>query len=579
MRPSCKLALACTLLATALFSDGALGQCGAPKSWFPHEQTPEPDNHAPASNCEFHQWAWQTFLWLTQPTGDGRIRLMDLPRDSELFMPGRGPETLGAATLERLHRRPLVLSPRATKREGATTFEGIRQAGSLGVLVDRKGRPVYYASHINPTYYQFVRSNRLFVKQNYIDAPATLNFPVGSLELKSSWRVVPEGESATGSFTTQALIHPLACAGSEAECQGKDIVVDLTRTERVTVALVGLHIVGVVEDHPEFIWSTFEHEGNAPDLPPGMSPTSDQPVSDRDFAFYAAGTPAKGCNLRNSEPAMPLVKLDVMANRLSPVTQVFRQFAFGGGDAEDRMNITGLNRSVHDQLAGDSVWKHYFLVGGVWFNRANGLEPGLAGPAIQQRVVGSVRLSNATMETFTQRSDRNCFACHDTAAEPARGLPAKNLNVSHILMNGLVQREELRLASARPQFAAERAAPPPLKSYAEVRALLDDFVAREMVPIDFAPHGAFWRTMSYRDFTEGNIPGVVDPSTGDPLRVLIPGSSRKSNLILSLLGAEGTIFDPINGSIGRMPPTGPFMPDADIARIADWIDRGAPEDP
>ena len=71
----------------------ARAQCQAPMSWFPHASTPEPDFHAPASDCEFHQWSWQTFLWLTQATGPDRIRLLDLPTGAELFLPGKGPET------------------------------------------------------------------------------------------------------------------------------------------------------------------------------------------------------------------------------------------------------------------------------------------------------------------------------------------------------------------------------------------------------------------------------------------------------------------------------------------------------
>jgi len=45
---------------------------------------------------------------------------------------------------------------------------------------------------------------------------------------------------------------------------------------------------------------------------------------------------------------------------------------------------------------------------------------------------------------------------------------------------------------------------------------------------------------------------------------------------MALQGKAGTIFDPVTGSIGRMPPSGPFMSDSDIAQLADWIDRNCP---
>ena len=66
-------------------------------------------------------------------------------------------------------------------------------------------------------------------------------------------------------FTTKALIHPLTCQGGGNICMGGAVVIDRTKAESVTVALIGLHVVGVVEDHPEFVWATFEHEDNAPD--------------------------------------------------------------------------------------------------------------------------------------------------------------------------------------------------------------------------------------------------------------------------------------------------------------------------
>ncbi|QIF06049.1 hypothetical protein G5S37_12135 [Roseimicrobium sp. ORNL1] len=116
----------------------------------------------------------------------------------------------------------------------------------------------------------------------------------------------------------------------------------------------------------------------------------------------------------------------------------------------------------------------------------------------------------------------------------------------------------------------------PLNSYADVQALLDTFVANNNVPINLAPHRAFWKTMTYQEFITGNIPRVEDPDTGNPLKVLVVNDSKNSNLIMSLSGTPGTIFDPNTGSIGQMPPSGPFMDPADIARIADWIDRGCP---
>jgi hypothetical protein len=125
------------------------------------------------------------------------------------------------------------------------------------------------------------------------------------------------------------------------------------------------------------------------------------------------------------------------------------------------------------------------------------------------------------------------------------------------------------------------AAPPakgvPLKSYADVQKCLDTFVEENGIPIGFSPHGAFWQTMTRDQFTTDNIPGVSNPSTGNPLKVLIVNDGEHSNLVMALRGTAGTIFDPSTGSIGRMPPSGPFMTENDIQRIVTWIDAGAPK--
>jgi hypothetical protein len=542
--------------------------CEAPKTWFPHEKTPEPDFHAPQSDCEFHQWAWQTLLWLTQPTGKNRIRLLDMPLAEEMFQPGKGPATLNAAARERMKAQPLILTPRVVKKNTPTGFGDIRQAGLRGILVDQKGWPVYYAVHVNPTFYQFVRTNRLFVKDTYIKAGPTFNFPVGSLVIKSSWRIVSPGEDTRGCYTTTAKLHPLVCRHGAQQCKGEDVRVDHSHTKTMKVALVGMHVVGVTEDHPEFVWATFEHQGNAPDLPEQLDPDSTEPVSGGGWTFYAAKTAAKNCNVMNAGT----VTFDAKANRLSPSTNVYRQFPFGGGTAADQANIKALNQSVHAQLPCDSVWRAYFLLGSVWFARANNLDPGLEGPYIQRRVEGSVHLSNTTMETFNQLGRKNCFACHDTGSRGDIGLPAMNMNLVHSLTDALLQRDQLYRATTKlVRLKAEK----PLKSYAAVRALLNDFIQSKEVAIESAPYGAFWNKMDYKEFIQGNIPGISDPS-GKPLKVLVVGNARRSNLILALRGTSGTIFDPVHGTAGRLPPTGPFMSNEDVEKIAKWIDAGCP---
>jgi hypothetical protein len=57
--------------------------------------------------------------------------------------------------------------------------------------------------------------------------------------------------------------------------------------------------------------------------------------------------------------------------------------------------------------------------------------------------VGSTKLANTTMETFTQTL--NCFHCHDTRREVGGGLSIepKNLNLSHLLTHAQFRNFEI----------------------------------------------------------------------------------------------------------------------------------------
>lgn len=421
MRP---LTLQSVFLAAGVLMIPAAGQasndadCLAPEAWFPHSQTPMADYDADfMSNCAFHRWSWQAFLALTKEAGDGRLVF-------ETFVPSAdviAGERSGAA-------RPL--SPRLGKSDSLQGLDEVMQAGSLGLLVDQNGRAVYYSQYVDESFFDFaITQNGFHDPAKLRAAPDDLNLPIGALTLKAAWRIVPEGARADDHYTTRGTIQLLT------ENAAGHVIIDETRSEEATLALVGLHVVGVVKGHPEAIWATFEHRSNAPDFPSGIG--RDDPVSDKDFTFYAAGASAGDCNQNN---AGDLRLTDAAAQTLAPVTQACRQFAFGGGDAENIGNIASLNASVHAQLEEGSVWRNYFETGAIWFGEEDALAPNMRIPA--DLLDGSVQLSSTVIETFTQKTinENQCFACHNAQAQVPEGapeafLPGKNLNISHVLVN------------------------------------------------------------------------------------------------------------------------------------------------
>lgn len=108
-------------------------------------------------------------------------------------------------------------------------------------------------------------------------------------------------------------------------------------------------------------------------------------------------------------------------------------------------------------------------------------------------------------------------------------------------------------------------------NYADVQAGLTAFVNAAGVNIQGAPHGEFWQSMTYTDFTTGNIPNVT-PAT--PWPVLVVGDSANSNIIQILkgMGAAAAKFR-------QMPrPRPPYEPEQSdlITALAAWIDAECP---
>lgn len=418
--------------------------CKAEAEWFPHSQTTEPD-HAKfptgnsVTNCDFHQWSWQMFLWLTQTdeqTQEPRFLSYQSP---DALLP-EGAESSGILTAK-------ALLPRMAKSNEVHSLDEIAQAGSDAILVGLNGRAIYYSQYINQTFVDFVKENNLNKPESVRKFNPDTSFPVGTIELKASWKIVQENESADGFFIKKDHVYKLKNKNGQ-------IQLDLSAApQEVTLALVGLHIGGVVEGHPEMIWATFEHKNNAPNVKPGIQPS--EVVSDENFTFYEAGTKYKNCNVN----AIGRQTLDEATQTISPVTQICRLYQYGNAPnspsgmsqsiAKNDANIETLNASVIPELK-DSVWDNYAEVGAIWFLAENGLKPNMSldqylgnvaeGSKERIDLTGSFKLSNSTIETFTQTQSTkdNCFRCHNTQQQIKEGydsLPGMNLNISHTFVN------------------------------------------------------------------------------------------------------------------------------------------------
>jgi hypothetical protein len=404
--------------------------CTAPAAWFPTVQQPV-NFQVGDDNCNFHRWAWQEFMWLLQASGTGgQANFLGFADPAHLFVANPPPYPGRAAGT------PLIrFLPRDVKEDESVDAGSIAQAGGGGVLIDQLGQPVFYAMAIDSTWYNFARTNGFNTRAGFQAAPDTLNFPTGgtgALEVKTSWRIAAIGDSvvipnaSSRFFTTQGLIPTVTVVGGK-------FVTDTTKMRTATLALAGMHVVGTVQGHPEFIWATFEQVDNAPmcsATPTGATNDS----TGNPWSLYPANLAcATGqCNRVNTPASFkPTPVCRVLANGDTTTT------------SPNVLNIQSLNASVQSQLAGTSILRFYRLIGGQWTS-PGGLPANVDSASGQPvapptgNVHGSLLLANTTMESFHQGIPQGagqapkgalaCFTCHNggTTRSP------KKLDVSHV---------------------------------------------------------------------------------------------------------------------------------------------------
>lgn len=432
---------------------------GGPDAWLPATAAPTTSYDKPKSHgeqggdCPFYQAAWQTFLYVATPGSDGRPAFTSFPNIESTF----GEAFLPATAQVRTQKSALLsLLPRARKgpNEDFSPNAGIEQAGLRQILVDQAGNPVFYSVHFNDEMARFFRDKGLTTAAGIRGAPADLTFPRGVVELKAAWRIVDSASPPSDYITVKAMVPALSIVNGA-------VKIDANATPReVTVALLALHVVFVMEGHPEFIWSTFEHVdasgrlNNAPAAPNNPASTPGASVIDatQDYALYRKGTAAQDGN-QQIEDAGVAAAFDVKTQTFGTAARssVFRAFpASKSLDAVEDGDVTALNDDIARQfkattLASNDKRGNYKLVGAVWMENpardfktnirivnADGVSPD--DPLAM--VAGEDRLSSTSMESFTQTSDFHCFKCHDTRhvteVAPFPPLDAKQINVSHI---------------------------------------------------------------------------------------------------------------------------------------------------
>ncbi|MFT6844369.1 MAG: hypothetical protein ACJAUV_000545 [Flavobacteriales bacterium] len=403
-------------------------------SWFPHKQTPAPAegkgspfDTSSTTDAIFHEWSWQKFLWLTKRVYSQPLFEKELTWVTSHMEIPKNP-----------HHASVVLTSTDQAFKNAMLLSNI----NMNRLLDT----VYYGIAVDSLLLDSSRSFIQQLKKGNLPASNESTFPVGALEVKTAWidaTTIPVVQQSSY-YITNAYVT--------------------TTKQTKMVALLGMHVVGVVENHPEFIWATFEHESMAPDYNwiQTKDTITDVPVtSAQNLLFFQKDSMAGVADITYTTPMFknifsifPYGIPKTLNDAIMPNTAQSTKSTLNNLN-----NIRYLNHCVKKELLKEkSVWSNYFYNGSIWMN-TDGLDRAGQVKLIkttnynnnavaESPMRGSLAAFNITMETFAQQFKQqkictmkaknlvNCFSCH-TSTDFSIDNANSPLYLSHIFQGAL----------------------------------------------------------------------------------------------------------------------------------------------
>jgi hypothetical protein len=266
-----------------------------------------------------------------------------------------------------------------------TVIDRVFQAAG-GSLTDQNGNLVYYSISFSRPVFDFVTQNGYYNIAGQDKMTQAVDYPVGTAEMKASWRVLlpTESEQVKSRFLRrQAFVYTPKIGQAPARCRLEE------------VGLLGQHFnykVTFPDGSKQWLMATFEQVDNVPPFGTPYQPGSDAghalPYSLFDKKCYAGGCTYNQSTEQGRAPTTPtqvirMVNIDPAAQQMNPdFQQAFRS------------------------LVPDSPWQYYQMISTQYPSTPGGGPVGTPAPAL---------VANTTMETYVRQS--SCLNCHFTARD------------------------------------------------------------------------------------------------------------------------------------------------------------------
>jgi hypothetical protein len=370
-----------------------------------------PDGFTDVPVNYFDDYSWRAFLAMVWPAAPGHRGVADAAKPAgapgprvfetlkslwELFHQDGSAPVSDFQAYDNAAHNACNVQPRFGDLVIAS-FSGIDDVGQAGAgelagpLAAQNGRYVRYQTLYNQTAFDFIVRNRYYLRSNLPKVPSprpvtpVMEFPAGSVVVKAAWLDMAgfPASQVQRYYTRSAIVRDPGTGACS----------------RLTVGLVGLHIVQKTATRPQWIWSSYEQIDNVPPSRFG------DPVK---FTFHDAGK--AGIPAENPLALVPLAP--------QPVTpfNVERPFF---AKVHPRTELTNYQ---YQELLKSTVWQYYGIVVTQW-PRMEGNQA-LPVPASQNGDITNTfpgagafsAFANVAMETFDQaRPQLGCMSCHNQA--------------------------------------------------------------------------------------------------------------------------------------------------------------------
>jgi len=421
------------------------------------------------NNCDFYKWSEQMFLWVTSPNVSGDYSSGTVMESDSFYTVSTVVD--GVRTLIP-HEKGKLISAVANSQKNDKLFADTEEGQATDdVLMAQNGSLIYYISMVNDVYAQYlngvansggsVSGSEFPTTQDQLNTiiayaktqgitvkdPNTL-----TIEVKTSWVAADELANVSDYITMNAIVPTYDTSNDQKWIPNG--------TEPKKLAMIGIHIVGTIDGHPEMVWATFEHLNNAPNLSytylDTNKETKTQPAdtgndwllnSDSSNSTYnqshikycnASELKQKKCNELNTIFATTDNTISASNTKMTKPWGVANDGvpnAENSTVAASNSEVISINNSVLGKLAAGDLRKNYIFIGATWTD--GGAAPtGTSYSATNTAAgvaIGTSQLANSTMETYAQNGAGysqygTCFSCHSNYADP--GLKPSDL--SHI---------------------------------------------------------------------------------------------------------------------------------------------------